>query len=390
MHGQIGVIRNQHIITSPNMPWVPDVQWQTSAVALCHDMRFGRDDYVLWPQWHHEKYPYLAAIPRPPRPGGASPYARMWYTPSVSDFVMAQGPAEDRRPGYVHKGFEEELADLRDGLLRDVQRILEWLSAAQDGTHKSSRLRTASTCLRHSWAILTSYGGTFDEKRLELAEFQRSWLELKGMVNYLEWEREATQHPGPTAQPIRLKDCIGCVVDNALIAMGLFEMGIPLWFVRDKMSVLQGEVYIQQATSRAMKPGDQDEAFSTTPDPTFPVIYQQSPRDLLHYHAQHQFSRIRAVIQRVSPAGQTISTDIPQSLIHRRDAATILVDLQTMRAQTSAGADGAASLFAPLAAVASNSSGPSASSALFRGRGSQRRGRQHPCKLLRFSQLHAT
>lgn len=381
LHGCVGVVRNHRIITSPNVPWVPDIQWQASQVGLCTDMRFGIDDYTHWPQWYHTKFPYLAAIPRPPSNGFTSPYACMWWTPSPTDFIMVEGCAADKRPGYLHKRFDKELFTLREGLLQDVYRILDELKDSHDFTHKSSAFGAASIFLRHAWLNLTSHAGKFEEKRLEVAEFQRAWLELKGMTNYVEWERAAMRNSGSSA-PSHLKDCIGCVVDNPHVAMTMFHMGIPLWLVREKMDVLQGDVYIEQPTAQMMKPGDQGEVFSTFHDPTFPIIYTESPRHLLHYHVQHQYSRIRAVIQHASPTtGQIIYKEVPKWLMNQRSAASILVDVQTMRAQTSAAADHAAQLQSdPLSSAPSTSSSASSSKAKCQSKVK----RHHPCKLPSF------
>lgn len=391
LQGLIGIVRNQRIITSPNVTWVPEIQWQNCQVGLCQDMRFSIDDYTQWPQWYHEKFPYLAAIPRRPSNGSDSPYACMWWTPCTTDFITAECCAVDKRPGYLHKRFEQELSTLRGSLLRDAYRILDELRDSQDFTNKSSSMGSACTCVRHSWMILTEHAGTFDEKRLEFAEFQRAWLELKGMVNYVEWEKAATLNSGST-QPVQTKGCVCCIVENPHVAMTLFEMGIPFWFVRDKMSVLQGDVYIAEATSQMMKPTHHGEIFSTTYDPSFPIIYKENPRNLIHYHVQHQFSRIRAVIQHVSPTtGHLISKEVPKWLITHRDAVSMLVDIQTMRAQTSAGADHAALVSASASAGRSTSSATTSapstalSTSSSRAKSHSKAKRHHPCEPTSFN-----
>lgn len=372
LHGRIGMMRNQKIVTSPNATWIPDIQWRRSAVGLCSDMRFGADDYTLYPQWYHPTYQFLPAIPKPPGRGQVSPYAIMWYSPEPKDFSVIDGCDTEKRPGYIHKAYETQLSALYTGLLAEVDRTTLSLAAAQDATTTATSFQAGATCLRHSWAILTSWAAAYDEKRLEFVEFQRAWLELKGMLNYHTWNRDRTA-PLHNAAAHPTEACIGTIVENPHVAMRMFDMGIPVWLVREKMDVLQGDIYVERATSQAVNLGDHGEEVSLVRDLSFPEIYTQSPQHALHYHVQHQFSRIRSVVHRVSAAGQLVQTAIPHTQMSRKDAASVIVDLRVLRMQASTAAD--------TAAASSTSSAPRPSSSSSSLSGNQPRGgRHHPCK----------
>lgn len=378
LHGRIGMIKNSKLITSPNATWIPEIQWQISAVGLHEDMRFGADDYTLYPQWFHPAFEFLPAIPKPPGRGEVSPYAIMWHTPGRGDFSVVEGSDVSKLPGYVHKAYETQLLTLYNGLLDEVERLILSLTAAQDTTTAARTFLAGTTCLRHAWIFLTTYAAAYEEKRLEFVEFQRAWLELKGMLNYYTWNRDRGPDPH-NSTPRRTEACIGAIVENAHIAMQFLDMGVPVWLVREKMDVLQGDIYIEKPTSLPVKLGDHGEKASLVHDKSFPVIYTQNPQHALHYHVQHQFARIRSVVHRLSPTGQHVHTDIPHSQMTRRDASSILVDLQALRAQTSAGADTAAASSSSSTSLATTASSSSSSARS----GNQPRGgasRYQPCK----------
>lgn len=377
LHGRVGVVRNQHLITSPNAAWVPSIQWQNCQVSLCQDMRFGIDDYVLWPQWYQEKFPYLPAIPRPPTRGEESPFWRMWYSPCKGDFSATEGSADGKRPGYIHKGFAEELEALRAGLSDEVEHILSGLLAAQDHTNTAASFGAALARVRHAWVILSSWAGTFDEKRLEFAEWQRAWLELKGMCNYQRWNADRVLNPTHAPRAF-VENCIGCVTDKPLIALSFFEMGIPVWLVRDKMSVLLGDTFIERPSTQVIRPGDHGEVICLQRDPTFPIIYGESPQLLAHYHVQQQFSRIRAVIHRVSPTGTVVHKGIPHAMMTRQDAKSVLISLRDMRAQPATETKRIAN--APFSSTVSTPSAYAASSSHTPALSGRRDRRMRPCK----------
>lgn len=383
LHGRIGMIKNAQLITSPNATWIPDIQWQTSKVRLREDMRFGPDDYTLFPQWHHLTVPWLPAIPKPPGRGEVSPYAIMWYSPQRNDFTVVAGSDPEKRPGYVHQTHEPQLLALYTGLASEVHNLMTSLIAAQDATSMAKVLSSGSTALRHAWVILTQFAAGFEEKRLELAEFQRAWLELKGMLNYFTWTMERV-NALPGAPPRPTEACVGCIVQNAHIAMEYFDMGVPVWFVREKMNVLMGDVYIETATTLSVKLGDHGEDVSLVPDASFPDIYTQTPQLHLHFHVQQQFSRIRSVVQRRSVDGELVQTDTPRANMSRRDAGTMIIELRTLRMQTSAGADRAAASSSTSTAIppppASSSHSSSRSGNLSRAVNQTRVGSHHPRK----------
>lgn len=369
MHGLVGVVRGANLITSPNADSVPDLQLQRCAVGLCTDMRFGRDDYILAPQWYHDDYPHLAAIPKRPKHGDPSPYSSMWHSPTRDlDFTLVDSYAADRRPGYVHKRLEADLSKLTTDLCAEAHRVLDGLPA------EPSPVAAALTCVRHAWLILTSTAASFEEKRLEFVEFQRAWLELRAMLDYRAWNESSARNllQVPPAEP---KRCIGCFTDSLHVAITLFDLGIPVWLVRDKMAVLQSDVYIQRATSRTVAPEDDDPPICVERDDSFPLIYVQSPRDKLHYLAQHKFSRIRSVVYAVSGAGKAVLPNIQREEMRRQDAATVVVELQTMRAQAAAAAAGPSN--APSTAVSSSSSSSSTAAAE-----PPHRQRHAPCEFL--------
>lgn len=333
-------------------------------------MRFGIDDYLLSPQWYHDDYPYLAAIPRQPGDAESSPYACMWHTPTIADdFTLVDAHDAHRQPGYVHKRLESDLAKLKSDIVEETNRVLDGLPG------EDLSIAAALTVVRHAWMILTDNAATFDEKRLEFAEFQRAWLELRGMLDYRGW-KQACYRNTSQLQSTPTRDCVGCFVESLPVAMTLFDMGIPIWLVREKTSVLRGNIYIQEAAAHTTPPDLRSPPICVDRDDSFPIIYDSSPRDKKHYLSQHTFARIRSIVYDRSGSGQPVYRAIDRDQMGCRNAATVLVELQTIRAQgapASQASSGASS-------SSSSSAAPSASSS--------RRGKQGPRKSFPSSNLN--
>ncbi|KAF8209267.1 hypothetical protein K438DRAFT_1961000 [Mycena galopus ATCC 62051] len=86
MHGRVATlvkIRGETFLVTTNTTYVPEPVI-TKEVFVRDDMRYGVDDYTLWPQKFSPKYPHLAAIPRlAQRPD----LKVMWWEPTRADFV---------------------------------------------------------------------------------------------------------------------------------------------------------------------------------------------------------------------------------------------------------------------------------------------------------------
>lgn len=303
---------------------------RTSTVQLCRDMRFGRDDYVLYPQWYHDEYPHLSAMPRRPLMGEESPFACMWYSPTQhADFTLVAARADGYYPGFLHERIISELLPFKEELKEDALRYLQRHPTEGLVNDAVRDIGAAISFLVHTWLILTSNAAGFDEKCLELSEFQRAWLDLKGMLDYRRWKEDSELCRIEAA--LNVRDCVGCIVESLPVAMALFDMRIPVWLVRDKLSVLRSKVYIQHATSSCQAPELLHPPICIERNTLFDPIYHSTPRESKHYQAQRRFARTRPVSFHSTGSGQHVYRPIQHDQAGRPNVGSILVELAAMR-----------------------------------------------------------
>lgn len=73
--------------------------------------------------------------------------------------------------------------------------------------------------LVQTWLILIDNTASFDEKCQELAEFQRTWLDLKGMLNYRCWKEDSKL--SRIEATLNVQDCVSCITESLAITMTL-------------------------------------------------------------------------------------------------------------------------------------------------------------------------
>lgn len=318
------------------MSYVPDLQLDQSVVRLRTNFRFGIDDCTQWPQWLRPSLPHLPAIPR--QPSSTSPsYSRafgvMWWTPKRSNFKLAEG-IEGSTVGKLVGPEIDEIERLKGELVDETRRIMTEIQG-----EKGDKAYTAlvpgmggtNTFLQHALLGLTLYNTNFEEKRLELAEVQRAWLEVKGMTNYYRWKRERYDqgHAFPSGAP---EWCIGCFVDNSNAASMYWAMGVPVWLVRKKLDVYQSGIHIEMPTETTRRPADEENAIELTIQPGFPIIFTGSPKFPGHHEQQHLHARMRVTIPTETPTG--LIYDPISRLRGDREAAVAFTNFRTMEQMT--------------------------------------------------------
>lgn len=378
IHGKVGAVHKSWVVTSPNMNVVPEVQWGKAEVRLRKDSRFGQDDFTLWPQWHRDEVPYLACVPRKSFPGApeeSKAFAVLWWTPTHEN-IRLPGSTLSSEIGYIYGPEMDAMATLKSALTKEAEVVMVKM---RDGMGMGAVLPTllpslgsSAMFMRHAWLWLTDTAGTLEEKRLELVDFQRAWLELKGMVNYYNWKTrrwDNSQEPMP-AKP---EWVIGCVADDKSAATMFWTMGVPIWLVRDKVSVLRSRINIERPGAGFLKPNDiEEEGIELEKDMSYPLVYSESPRGITHYLAMQRFARVRSVAEHRTPRGNVL-TDVGRLTDVIGGAHTARIALADLRAQRAASTGDE-----PAAATSSTSAPPAVSIGTRGARGAHARAR--PCK----------
>jgi len=221
LDGLVGAVCGEMVITCPNADYIPEPPMGTRQVTLREDLRYGMDDATLWPQPYSIPFSHLAAIPRRPRANDRLNW--MWYSPKPTDFVEMGGTVVSgigMLDGMVVRALAWFVEDLRGSV-----------EAYTSGTSRPfEQIVKAKAVMIHSWERLRNMPGTFEEKALELAEFQRAWLECRGALDY------GTVYYPRTCINVgydgKVKDIMGCFTEKAQVVQECFSAGIPVWFVR--------------------------------------------------------------------------------------------------------------------------------------------------------------
>jgi hypothetical protein len=147
----------------------------------------------------------------------------MWWNPTLSDFqqsttVFVAGVGTLGGPQMLI------LAKLQNQLKCEVNEVL------QNGGVQCTLVKSCFSVMIHTWDRLQLHA-RFEEKILELTEFQRVWLELRGALT---WRLKIHERlvTGFTAPAQVFNECIGAFTDNATVAQECFSAGVPVWLVR--------------------------------------------------------------------------------------------------------------------------------------------------------------
>lgn len=370
---------------------VPEIQWGNTEVRLRKDARFGTDDFTLWPQWHRDEIPYLACVPRKSSlnvPEEGKRFAAFWWTPTPedlrlpginlsSDFGFLVGAEMD-----AMESLKSELTEEANAVLTKMQQDLG-MGAVLPTLLPS--LGSRLSFMRHVWFALTDTRGNLENKRMELVDFQRAWLEVKGMVNYFIWKTKRWDS-GLETMPECPEWVIGCIVRDQMIAAMFWRMGVPVWLVRDKLSVLRSGIHIERAATGFLKPvpqkteaerkddeekwkrgervDDEDDAVERIDmeiDLSFPVVYSDSPRSIAHYLAMQDFARMRSVVTLRTSRGHVL-TDAESFNNTIKGARTTYTELSDLRARQAASLGGIPSPSTSTSVPAAGGMGKSSSS----------------------------
>ncbi len=169
------------------------------------------------------EYPHMAAIPRKPT-SPDHPLSIMWYDALETDFIRSRGSAI--RLGKLGLAITHRFRTLKEQLASRVNNYLQTVPAAQHPPF----IGPLSTAVRHSLIRLEIIDTTLPEMRFGITEFQRYFLELYGLMDYLEIYRPRMLGSSPPSTTVA--DCMGAYVSTPKVAQEFFDAGIPVWVMR--------------------------------------------------------------------------------------------------------------------------------------------------------------
>ena len=146
-----------HCITALNVPWVPQLVVGTVDIAMRADGRFGVEDLLNWPQLYSPSRPYLAFLPKMPKPSSwATP---LWENAHPHHFVRASDELSGRAFGYLSSSrlgtlwdivarMNDTVEEFKQSSAHQETAILDEVVGLQDAMHNTLMMFAISSTYR--------------------------------------------------------------------------------------------------------------------------------------------------------------------------------------------------------------------------------------------------
>ena len=214
---------NAFLVTTPNVPFIPEIVQGIVSVYLRDDGTFGKHDPTQWPQVFTARFPYLTAIPKPSTTH-THPHTAIWSIPSPEQFVCL--------PNTPVRGFgrfcPEYLCSL-EPLVREISsRARDY--APRQSTADLAHLRSYEVAMTRAWERLQAICATYRDQLLQVATVRRYWLLCSAFMTYYDLVSRSV-----ASQPLSLpanRQLMGAWTTQPEVVQLLFTLGIPVWFVR--------------------------------------------------------------------------------------------------------------------------------------------------------------
>ncbi|KDR70809.1 hypothetical protein GALMADRAFT_50840, partial [Galerina marginata CBS 339.88] len=226
-------IPTRFIVTSPNMPYIPDFSLDGSSVQLRRDGRYYTGDFTEWPQWYHPDTPYLPFVRARPSPEALKThrFSLAWYNLQRTDFVYDEGSAV-RDFGRIKPELGEKVLELRKQMQKKVE---EYVESNSDGLAflELKDLRHCARGMAFASIALTVASQSYNDTVLTFTSFQRYYLETIAIYEYhVLHRRMSILGKTLTESPGILMELVGAVTCDLEVAQDLFNLGAPVWLVR--------------------------------------------------------------------------------------------------------------------------------------------------------------
>lgn len=216
----------KYVISSPNMPFIPLAPSGVVEVVLRGDYRYGLVDPIQWPQVYTEEYDYLCAIRC--GAGAGDEYSALWWSPSESQHFQVVEGAMFKSLGRLTSISTLPLLQLASDLV---------ITIAKRSAPADPRLDWLSMAMRHACDRVRHFPSTFRDAAMQVREIQRYWLMARAFIDYHDVYLPAQSRDVHTA--VVRPELMGTFTTNPAIVQRLFAAGIPVWFIRTDVSILE-------------------------------------------------------------------------------------------------------------------------------------------------------
>ena len=213
-----------YVITSPNADYIPQPFVGLVRVCMRNDYRYGENDPFQWPQVFTPGFDFLSVIRHP----YTSPhrYDPIWWTPScTADFEPVEGGVF-KSLGLLTRASLARLSELVDEMTRNVHEHGQQIGRV-DG-----RLSKFCIAMADARNRLLHFPATFRDTCFQIREVQRFWLLCRAVIDYTRISTK--EEPATSVRPA----IMGAFTTDAGVMQSLARGGIPVWFIRPRVSTL--------------------------------------------------------------------------------------------------------------------------------------------------------
>jgi hypothetical protein len=273
--GKVATAIQGYVFTTPNQDRIYLPRLQRQEVFVRSDFRYGPDDHTLWPQPFLLDYPHLGAIPRQPE-DRRNPLSIMWWNPSRADFFPVENCVLD---GIGH------LSTSRYWTFQDMSKGLKERVESYRKKSPNPMVPLLARAMDDALVRLHSLKSPFGLMWFKVTEFQRLYLELYALLDYLEIYKPRMDGLQPAATTVA--NCIGAFTHNPQIAQYFHIAGLPIWLIQP----WETGPFPHNVLS-VISPLDPTDSLCISPhDPPFPVIYRGYTNTKEKHDAIHCYSR---------------------------------------------------------------------------------------------------
>jgi hypothetical protein len=268
-------------------------------VYLRADLRFGPHDPTLWPQLYVSDLCHLGAIPSKPMDPD-DPLSIMWWNPTRGDFISTEfgvldGLGKLRSARYAQfETMKKEVVDRVDNYRRKNPQSNHWVFALEKMlVHACTRLGHLST--------------TFTQMVLGVTDFQRYYLELRGLLDYLEIYLLRMNGIQPATTTV--EKCVGAITVSPRVVQDFVTAGIPVWFVQPcKTGPFPYKVL------NVVTPFEPSQFLCLDKhDPPFPVIYNSDSNVCDKHDAFYRFAQTLSLFKDPFQVESSSTTQVSSS-----------------------------------------------------------------------------
>jgi hypothetical protein len=208
----------------------------------------------------------------------ADPLSIMWWNPIRGDFIPSEGSVLDGL-GKLSRARYAQFQTLKENM---VDRVNEY---RRNASTPNNWVFSLERTLVHACTRLGNLSTTFTQMVLCVTDFQRCYLELHGLLDYLQIYLLRIKGSLPPAATV--EKCVGAIAVSPRVVQDFFTAGIPVWFVQPcktgpfPYNVLDVVIPCEPANFLCLDKHD----------PPFPVIYDGHSDVRDKHDAFHRFAR---------------------------------------------------------------------------------------------------